>query len=140
MEQKQPFLNRMMEKIKPKRFRHDIKPSERLALFTEEQGRLNDALIRLARGCRTSNVIYTKTEMQRLLNAGANVNAKDKYGKTPLIWVAGIGLTDICALLVENGADVKARDNNGTTAAISAAQFGLGYIKTVKFLESMEKA
>ena len=44
-----------------------------------------------------------------LVQNGADVNAKNKNGSTPLIWASCNGLTDICGMLVQNGADVNAK-------------------------------
>ncbi len=51
---------------------------------------------------------------------GADVNAKDKNGKTALMQSSGN--TKISRLLVEHRANVNARDNNGETALMMAAQ------------------
>jgi len=53
--------------------------------------------------------------VQRALDAGADVNAKDEYGYTPLHQMATMhrGNEEICRLLLERGADPNARDDNG---------------------------
>ena len=55
--------------------------------------------------------------VQRALDAGADVNAKDEYGYTPLHQMATMhrGNEEICRLLLERGADPNARDDNGRT-------------------------
>lgn len=50
-----------------------------------------------------------------LLSHGANVNAVDNYGLTPLHSVCWGYNTDIVRLLLENGADVSALDQDGNT-------------------------
>ncbi len=53
-------------------------------------------------------------EMAELLMAeGANVNAKDNWGSTPLLPAADWGRKEVVALLISNGADVNAKDNCG---------------------------
>ena len=47
-----------------------------------------------------------------LINNGADVNAKDRYGQTPLFWARNV---DIAKVLINNGADVNAKDRRGQT-------------------------
>ncbi len=44
--------------------------------------------------------------LTRLLNEGADVNAKDNYGRTPLSLAAYRGKTDVAELLISKGADI----------------------------------
>jgi ankyrin repeat protein len=46
--------------------------------------------------------------------AGADVNAKDDVGETPLHWAAWIGHKEIVELLITAGADVNAKGDDGT--------------------------
>ena len=55
------------------------------------------------------------------LAAGAEVNAKDEDGYTPLYAVAGGGHKEIAVLLIAEGADVNAKDDSGWTPLHSAA-------------------
>ncbi len=50
--------------------------------------------------------------VKRLLERGADVNARDDHGDTPL---DGASTAKIAALLIEHGADVNARDDHGYT-------------------------
>ena len=50
-----------------------------------------------------------------LLEKGADVNAKDNDGETPLHWASENGHEAIVSLLLEKGADVNAKDNDGET-------------------------
>ena len=61
------------------------------------------------------------TEIKSLLNQGANVNAQEKYGWTPLHWAALNGYYDVAKLLIENGADVNIKNNGGWTPLHEAA-------------------
>ena len=68
-------------------------------------------------------------QVSALLEQGADVNAKDREGRTALILLTGYPRTDphgmeaVATLLLERGADVNAKDNEGRTALILAARF-----------------
>ena len=51
-----------------------------------------------------------------LIEAGANVNAKDGYGRTALIYAVRKNSVDMAKLLIEAGADVNVKDGYGNTA------------------------
>jgi ankyrin repeat protein len=53
---------------------------------------------------------------------GADVNATDERGSTPLLEAARYGHEDICRVLIAAGADVKAKDKDGKTALMLAVQ------------------
>jgi ankyrin repeat protein len=55
-----------------------------------------------------------------LAKAGADIEAKDPYGVTPLMFSFITGLGDAAQKLTEMGADVNARDVDGRTALIEA--------------------
>jgi len=52
---------------------------------------------------------------QLLLEHGASVHARNKYGQMPLHTALNHGLSDIVALLLKFGADVDAQDNDSMT-------------------------
>jgi ankyrin repeat protein len=54
-------------------------------------------------------------KINRLMKAGADVNHKNKYGRTALMLAAGLGQTETCKLLLEKGADIHAKDNQRHT-------------------------
>jgi ankyrin repeat protein len=54
---------------------------------------------------------YNVLEARRLLSVEAEVNAKDRYGFTPLSWASENGHVQIFKELVEHGADSEAKDN-----------------------------
>ena len=66
-----------------------------------------------------------KPEVVKLLvDSGANVNIKEKFGFTPLHISAGEGLTKVTQILLENGAEVDAKVSNGETPIGRAAMYG----------------
>jgi len=62
------------------------------------------------------------TKTQQAINDGADVNAKDDGGKTPLF--AAVFKAHLIQPLIKAGADVDARDNHWNTALHDAAWFG----------------
>lgn len=70
--------------------------------------------------------------VQQLLDKGADVNAKDKKGKTTLILAASIGQLSVTKLLLDKGADVNAKDDYEETALMNAAW--RGHLEVVRLL------
>jgi ankyrin repeat protein len=54
-------------------------------------------------------------QVRRLLSVGADVNAKDNLGRTPLHWACYKGHVQVFQALREHGADIDARHNHGWT-------------------------
>jgi ankyrin repeat protein len=63
-------------------------------------------------------------EVRRLVQAGADVNAAQADGATPLHWAAYHGDVSMALLLLEAGADVAAANRNGSTPMWLAASQG----------------
>jgi ankyrin repeat protein len=59
--------------------------------------------------------------VEALLDNGAEIEARNEDGSTPLIWAASFAQTDIFKLLVQRGARVNATDKNGNTPLMAAA-------------------
>lgn len=72
-------------------------------------------------------LVTSKAEyVQALLQAGADINARDNHGATPLMLASSRnGLTTVQVLL-EAGADLTLRDNNGKTALSYVGNYGNG--------------
>jgi len=62
--------------------------------------------------------------VKQAIAAGADVNAKDKHGNTPLDLAAREGHKEVAELLIANGANVNAKTNGGWTPLHYAAKEG----------------
>lgn len=60
------------------------------------------------------------TWMQFFISRGANVNARDGKGQTPLVVASGFGFVEGVDLLVQHGAKVDESNNAGETPLIAA--------------------
>src|SRR5262245_56803210 len=67
-----------------------------------------------------------------LINAGADVNAVNRDGQTPLLWAADRGHTETVRLLIAKGAAVNAVNEYGNAALLLAAR--CGHTETVTLL------
>ena len=79
--------------------------------------------ISIREAVKTGNIEAVKQH----LDAGADVNAKGKYGRTPLHYAASRGLKKIIELLIARGADVNTKievgDYKGQTPLDGAIQW-----------------
>lgn len=100
-------------------------------------------------GCGGSTPLHvarTKEEIQALLDAGADINARDQYGHTPLhrqgvagVMVATSENLSIVNMLLEKGADVTVEDDRGNRAWQYAQQMDLSadqYLRTYERVAS----
>jgi ankyrin repeat protein len=60
----------------------------------------------------------------RLIGAGANVNARNDYGATPMSEAAVVGNAAMLELLLEAGADVESPNADGQTALMLVSRTG----------------
>lgn len=86
--------------------------------FIEDPLLLNKALHSAARAGKAKKI----AELVR--SRGANVNAADKYGETPLMHAAKRGNLKACRVLIQMKADINLRDNYGMTAIHHAIDGG----------------
>ncbi|MFC1836455.1 ankyrin repeat domain-containing protein [Thermodesulfobacteriota bacterium] len=61
-------------------------------------------------------MIGDKRAVERLIEKGADVNARMEYGRTPLMRASEMGHADVAQLLLEKGARVHSKANDGMTA------------------------
>jgi RNA polymerase sigma factor (sigma-70 family) len=74
-------------------------------------------------------------EMQRLLlEWNADIERRDRHGRTPLHWAATAGHAGMVRLLIERNAEVEATDNRGRTARWWAEHGG--HIDTVATIDT----
>lgn len=91
-----------------------------LMLLVERGGRLvdieiaNAALLRRVRAGDDAG-------LELVLRAGAQANARDRVGVTPLLWAVALGTVTAVRCLVAFAADVQTRDGKGVGAVAAAA-------------------
>lgn len=62
-----------------------------------------------------------------LIDKGPELNVKDKYGRSAIIYAIHLGKTDMVALLLSKGADIHTQDNNGNGVIIAALPKLMGF-------------
>ncbi len=68
-----------------------------------------------------------KNDIQKvkgLIAKGADINAKDNHGTTPLMWASLMQATEAARLLIEKGANVNTKDMYGWTTLMHATGLG----------------
>lgn len=60
--------------------------------------------------------------VQELLDQGVNVNARDRFAKTALMYAASEGYTKLVKLLIDHKANVNAQDMHGYTALMEGVE------------------
>ena len=73
---------------------------------------------------------------QVLIDAGADIEAKDEYGRSPLLMASREGYLAVVKMLVKAGAGVCVTDNEGNTCLVLAAH--QGHMETVRYLVGLK--
>lgn len=95
-------------------------------------GKLRFQETRLIRAAKDGNI----TTIQKLIDRGADINAKNENGWTALFYAAVTGHEMVVRLLLDRGADINAEDKEGWTA-LSWAD-ARGYKTVVRLLLNIE--
>uniref|UniRef100_K3XDK6 Uncharacterized protein n=1 Tax=Globisporangium ultimum (strain ATCC 200006 / CBS 805.95 / DAOM BR144) TaxID=431595 RepID=K3XDK6_GLOUD len=69
--------------------------------------------------------------VQLLVDRGADITEKDKYGRSPLSYASEAGYFRVILILINNGLVVDNKDSNGRTALSYAAQRGYSEILSI---------
>lgn len=59
--------------------------------------------------------------VELLLDSGADIEARNEDGSTPLIWASAYAQTEVVKVLIHRGAKLDVTDNDGNTPLIAAA-------------------
>jgi ankyrin repeat protein len=92
--------------------------------------RMNSTDQELIEAAKQNNV----PEVCRLLSDGADIEAKDRFGQTPLHWASHLGHEQVVIELLDHGAYIEAKDDNGWTPLHMASRNG--HVPVVKALVS----
>ena len=69
--------------------------------------------------------VYGNTrEVRELIEAGADINIRNKYGMSALMYASERNNADVVRILLRNGANINARNHEGSTSLIIAAIHG----------------
>ena len=82
-------------------------------------------------GVQSADEIDEKRAIE-LIKDGANIEKKDTFGQTALIWASRYRRVEVVKTLLSRGAKVDEKDNDGDTALLDASKNG--YVKIVKTL------
>jgi ankyrin repeat protein len=83
-----------------------------------------------SRGMTPLHILIDKNDATRkdvvalFLKNGADVNKKDKTGRTPLFYAVEKQCSEVIAMLLDNGANVMITDNSGDTPLHAAVRAG----------------
>ena len=90
----------------------------------EEQAKSAASTARSQRSIHDALTESSPARAEALLDRGANIEARNTEGATPLITASGRGNIALVTLLLKQGAQVQAADRNGNTALHEASFYG----------------
>ena len=99
--------------------------------MSNNQDKLNEQLFNVIASGKDSNEAKLK-KIKYLVYLGADVNAKDENGNTPLIQATYNGHLEVVKCLVQNGADMDVKNKRGRTALMMAV--GCGNLELCSYL------
>lgn len=97
----------------------DITEEEALKIITEFEEDYQKSITALIKAVENGNL----SQVQTLLNQGADPDESDLLGATPLMIASSKGYLDIVILLLQSGANVDAIDKNSSTALMYAVSY-----------------
>ena len=107
--------NRYTEKVEDAGFRSDAEDRRRALIDAVSSG--------------------NREKIELLIAQGADVNARDSNGNTPLMLAARSGHSEIVQFLIDRGADVHLKDNLGNTPLIDTAGYASEFaLKVIEIL------
>src|SRR5690625_1267127 len=65
----------------------------------------------------------TAEQVREAIAAGAHIEARDDYGRTPLMRASALGSADVVQALLAAGANIEARTDNGGTPLMLASGY-----------------
>jgi FOG: Ankyrin repeat len=74
--------------------------------------------------------------LRALVSAGADINARDNHGWTPLLAASHHAVPEVIEFLLDNGADINAKSDNGCNALHCAAEYNLDFQVALKLLRA----
>jgi ankyrin repeat protein len=107
---------------------NNVKEKINRPLSRSEELTIQDPLIRAVR---------YPTIVTMLIGAGANLNATDREGNTPLIKALRVKAIPTVKILIDSGADINIIDNTGSNALLLAAMNGELLISNKEIIKSL---
>ncbi len=109
---KKEWKSMTVDRIDQHLIRHDVDPNDVNDIYVNDK---KTALMFASENNSDANVI------QHLIDSGADINARDRFGKTALFFASFYSSRQVVQVLLKNRADVNAQDKLGMTALMWAS-------------------